>query len=366
MPVLLLLILIALAALIVWLGVPYLAKLHFGEPTPVLNGVDRWYFSFQILMGKNELSNPADPRGIEKDFIIESGESINSVAKRLESEGLINDSSAFRAYLIYKGADSQIKAGKFIISPGSSSLEIIESIQSSTSPIVSFYIYPGWRAEEIAAALPSSGIEVSPEAFLNLVHNPSLLADSSEFSTYPSLDGFLYPGVYEINRNVSTEELIRIFVAGFTNTVKPEVIGAINEQGLTLYEGVVLASIIQRETFMDDERAKMASVFYNRLRAGMKLETDPTVQYALGYSSEWGNWWKTPLNINDLGVNSSYNTYFVYGLPPTPISNPALPSILAVAYPEETPYYYFRAECDDSGYHVFSITFEEHLQKECK
>jgi len=98
----------------------------------------------------------------------------------------------------------------------------------------------------------------------------------------------------------------------------------------------------------------------------MKLETDPTVQYALGYSNEWGNWWKTPLKTKDLSVNSPYNTYNVYGLPPTPISNPDLASILAVAYPAESPYFYFRAKCDDSGYHDFSITFEEHLQKECK
>jgi UPF0755 protein len=96
------------------------------------------------------------------------------------------------------------------------------------------------------------------------------------------------------------------------------------------------------------------------------LETDPTVQYALGFSSEWGNWWKTPLQTGDLGVNSTFNTYVIPRLPPAPISNPALPSILAVAYPDDTPYFYFRANCDASGYHVFSITFEEHLSKGCK
>ena len=96
----------------------------------------------------------------------------------------------------------------------------------------------------------------------------------------------------------------------------------------------------------------------------MKLETDPTVQYALGYSDRWG-WWKTPLASADLEVNSVYNTYQYFGLPPTPISNPDLTSLQAVANPEETEYFYFRATCDNSGYHDFSQTFEEHLSKSC-
>ena len=146
----------------------------------------------------------------------------------------------------------------------------------------------------------------------------------------------------------------------------PDIVSAIHQQGLSLYEGITLASIIQRETFEDEERALMASVFYNRLRDGIKLETDPTVQYALGYSAKWGGWWKTPLQTKDLEVDSPYNTYVIQGLPPAPISNPELSSIMAVAYPEESSFYFFRAKCDNSGYHDFSITFAEHLSKECK
>jgi len=364
--VVLLTVLAGITLLLVWVGLPYFARAKFGEPSPGLTGFDRLNFSFQVLTGKNDLSTPADSAAPEQKFVIESGESVTSVAGRLEESGLINNAKAFRAYLVYKGLDSQIKAGKFKLSPASSAMEIIELIQSSTSPIVPFFIYPGWRAEEIAAALPTSGIEVDPDEFLQIIHQPKRLSGSTGFAVYPSLDGFLFPGEYEIDRMVSATELVHIFLARFSEQVTPEVISAIEKQGLTLYEGVTLASIIQRETFMDEERALMASVFYNRLRVGMKLETDPTVQYALGYSDGWGNWWKTPLKTNDLSVVSSYNTYNVYGLPPTPISNPDLLSIHAVAYPEESPYFYFRAKCDGSGYHDFSVTFEEHLQKECK
>lgn len=366
LPVLISLLLIVAAIVFVWFAIPYLAKLHFGEPASNLSGFNRFNFSAQVLAGRADLESAANSQGKEQRFTIESGEGVSSVAKRLEEEGLINDAGAFRAYLVYKGLDSQIKAGKFRLSPAFTSFEIIEQIQSVYSPVVQFYIYPGWRAEEIAAALPSSGIEVEPEEFLQIVHQPTLLIGSTSYADFPSLDGFLFPGSYEIERKTAAQELVLTFVHRFNERVTKETITAIENRGLTLYEGVTLASIIQRETFMDDERALMASVFYNRLSIGMKLETDPTVQYALGYSSEWGNWWKTPLKTKDLTVTSNYNTYNIYGLPPTPISNPDLASILAVAYPEDSPYYYFRAKCDDSGYHDFSITFEEHLQKECK
>jgi len=169
-----------------------------------------------------------------------------------------------------------------------------------------------------------------------------------------------------IDRKISAEGLVLTFLERFSQQVQPELIDKINAHGLSLYEGITLASIIQRETFKDEERAVMASVFYNRLREGMRLETDPTVQYALGYSKIWGNWWKTPLLTGDLKVNSPYNTYRIDGLPPTPIANPDLPSIEAVANPEVTDFYYFRALCDNSGYHNFSVTFEEHLSKGCQ
>ncbi len=362
----LLLLLLGVGILGVWLGVPALASRHFGTPAEYLTGFPRWNFSLQLLIHQNDLQTPASKKADDKKFSIATGESVSSVSQRLEQAGLINSADGFRAYLVYKGLDSKIKAGDFLLSGSITSLEIAEKIQASFAPIVPFYIYPGWRAEEIAAALPPSGIEVDPAEFLQIVSDATWLQELPEFADFTSLEGFLFPGAYEIDRKVNAEELVMIFLDRFNENMSPEIIDAIDAQGLTLYEGITLASIIQRETFMDDERSLMASVFYNRLQDGMKLETDPTVQYALGYSEKWGSWWKTPLKTNDLKVNSPFNTYLVYGLPPTPISNPDMPSILAVAYPEDSPYYYFRAVCDDSGFHDFSITFDEHLSKECK
>jgi UPF0755 protein len=137
------------------------------------------------------------------------------------------------------------------------------------------------------------------------------------------------------------------------------------QQGLSLFQAVTLASIVQREAIVEDEMPLIASVFLNRLKAGMKLESDPTVQYALGYQEESGKWWKSPLSLDELKVDSPYNTYLYSNLPPGPIANPGLNALKAVAFPAQTPYYYFRAACDGSGKHTFAETFEEHQLNAC-
>jgi UPF0755 protein len=126
-----------------------------------------------------------------------------------------------------------------------------------------------------------------------------------------------------------------------------------------------MASIIQREAVVDTEMPLIASVFYNRLAAGMDLQTDPTVQYALGYNNAQGTWWTNPLSRDDLNFDSPYNTYIYYGLPPGPISNPGEAALDAVAYPAESKYYYFQARCDGSGLHNFAETFEQHQENYC-
>jgi UPF0755 protein len=128
---------------------------------------------------------------------------------------------------------------------------------------------------------------------------------------------------------------------------------------------VTLASLVEREAVQNEEKPLIASVYLNRLRQEMKLDADPTVQYALGYNVVTQNWWTSPLTLIDLQVNSRFNTYLNTGLPPTPIANPGLDALRAVAFPSESNYLYFRARCDGSGFHEFAVTFEEHLANEC-
>ena len=364
-PILLVLLLVFVGVAILWLGVPIMAADSFGDAADNLTPFQKWNYSLQVLVHEKQLTTPASSTLLDTPFTISPGASVTSVAIQLEDYGLISNWQAVRYYIIYKGQDTQIKAGEFTLSPSMTAIEIANAIQSTYSDEVEFYIYPGWRAEEIAAALPTSGIEVSPDAFLAVVRNPSVLGLTGNLQGLASLEGFLFPGSYVINRQVTAEELVLIFIQRFNEIVTPDIQARLQNNGLTFYQGIVLASIIQRETFDDSERAMMASVFYNRLASGMKLETDPTVQYALGYSDAWGGWWKTPLALSDLSFQSPFNTYIISGLPEQPISNPDLPSILAVAQPESSSFYYFRANCDGSGSHVFSQTFEEHLSKVC-
>jgi UPF0755 protein len=145
-----------------------------------------------------------------------------------------------------------------------------------------------------------------------------------------------------------------------------EIIQGFAQQNLDLYDGVVLASIVEREAVQDEEMPLIASVFLNRLSANMKLDSDPTVQYSLGYNARQKTWWTNPLSTSDLAVDSPFNTYLYLGLPPGPIANPGLAALRAVAFPAQSPYYYFRADCDGSGRHLFATTFDEHIANGCK
>jgi UPF0755 protein len=127
---------------------------------------------------------------------------------------------------------------------------------------------------------------------------------------------------------------------------------------------VTLASIVEREAAVAEEMPQIASVFLNRLALGMKLDADPTVQFALGRQPD-GGWWKAGLTFADLEIDSPFNTYRFAGLPPGPIANPGLASLEAVAQPTETVYLFFRAACDGSGRHLFAVTFEEHQANAC-
>jgi UPF0755 protein len=172
--------------------------------------------------------------------------------------------------------------------------------------------------------------------------------------------------VYVLPRTTTAEVLVEGFLRNFSLHLTTDLREGFARQNLDIYQAVTLASIVQREAVVEEERAQIASVFHNRLREGMKLDSDPTVQYALGFDALRGTWWANPLSAAHLGIDSPYNTYLYTGLPPGPIANPSLSALRAVAFPAETPYFYFRARCDNSGLHNFSVTFEEHLQNGCQ
>lgn len=345
-------------------GIPSLAIQQYGTPSPGLSVRDQFEFSARLLWYGEQLTQPLDRNGEEQFFTIEPGESVPSIANRLEDNGLIRNAAAFRAYLIYTGLDTSIQAGEYSLSPALSTVDIARALQDATPEDIPFVILPGWRMEEIAASLVTSGLNISPDEFLIAASSAPPVLNFLPASA--SAEGFLYPDSYILPREMTVEGLLQEFLRNFSLHLTTDLREGFTRQGLDTYQAVTLASIVQREAVVPEEGAQISSVFYNRLNAGMKLDTDPTVQYAIGYNTSQNTWWTNPLSAADLEINSPYNTYLYAGLPPGPISNPSLEALQAVAFPAETPYFFFRARCDGSGLHDFAITFEEHLQNGCQ
>lgn len=341
--------------------IPREAEKLFGAPSSTLSTLQRYTYSTQLLLYTRDLLDPLNPAASKVEFKVLSGETASEVANALESQGLIHSADAFRAYLVYSGLDTALQIGSYELSPSMSSIDIAHRMMDATPDAVTFNILPGWRVEEVAATLPTSGLGISTEQFMGAVSYPGQTLPEG----FQTMEGLLAPGSYQIKRDASAQDLLNAFLARFNQDITGELLDGFKQQGLTISQGVILASIVQREAIVEDEQPKIASVFLNRLRSGSKLDSDPTVQYAIGYNKEQKTWWTNPLSTEDLAFDSPYNTYLYAGLPPAPISNPGLVALKSVAFPEETPYYYFRASCDHSGRHVFSITYEEHLANAC-
>jgi UPF0755 protein len=356
----------ALTASTLLIYLPLKAEKSFGKAATTLGPVQHLYLAGKLLLQSNELLRPRDLQGEEQLFKVELGESIQSITNRLEESGLIRNAEVLRHFLVYAGLDTKIQAGEYRLLPSVSALQIGRMLQDATKTEVEFNVFPGWRLEEIAAALPTSGLDIPAQTFLNAAWRPPAgYAFLEGIPSLASLEGFLFPDAYTLSRKTTADELMAILLSNFERQVDAELVKAFERQGLDLFQAVTLASMIQREAVLDEEMPVIASVFFNRLKAGMKLDSDPTVQYARGYNHGQGTWWTNPLSLDDLQVNSPYNTYQNLGLPPGPISNPGLSALKAVAYPAQTPYYYFRAACDGSGRHHFAETYEDHVQNAC-
>jgi len=350
--------------LMVWL--PKEVQGEYGKKaSSSLSIIQKLSYPLELYQAKDLLTDPMTISAEETKFEIEEGQSVAMISLRLEDEGLIPSAELFRTFLIYFGMDRNVQTGIFSLSGAMKPAEIAEAITDPLAKDIPFVILPGWRIEEIAKSLDQSGFAFDGIAFIQLAYSPSeelaLLINSVPNQ---SLEGYLFPGNYLFSRNIKIDEFVRSLLERFGKAVSGDLKEAINDRGLSIHEAVTLASIVEREAVIDEEKPLIASVFFNRLNIGMRLETDPTVQYSLGYDAVSG-WWKAPLSYADLEVTSEYNTYLNDGLPPGPICNPDILSVSAVAFPADTPYYYFRAACDGSNKHNFAITYEEHLSNAC-
>jgi UPF0755 protein len=350
------------AAGLALIGLPALAERHYGPPAPSLQALQVLQYSARLLWYDGLLTQPLDPNAPEQDFMVHDGEPVIAIAARLEQAGIVREVPAFRDYLVYTGLDKSIQAGSYSLSARLSIVDVARALQDATPAEIDFVILAGWRMEEIAASLPTSGLDITPESFIENAGNPAGFDFMAGAATN---EGILYPGVYIVARATTAPQLIDIIARNFGLHLTTDLREGFSRQGLSIYEGIILASIVEREAVVDEEKPLIASVYLNRLRAGIKLDADPTVQYALGYDLLRQTWWTNPLGAQDLNFDSPYNTYVHPGLPPGPISNPGLSALRAVAVPAESSYYYFRARCDGSGLHLFAETLDQQIQNEC-
>ena len=321
---------------------------------------------------RDELQRPASMDQRPVRFVVEPGTPARAIAQELQAKGLIRDATLFEAYVRVQGVANRLEAGTFVLSPSMSMVAIVEALQNAQAASITVTIPEGWRLEQTADFLSQAGV-LDGEEYRRRAQLGDLTGlDVSGYgflSARPagaSLEGYLFPDTYQLPAEGATAlDLLRRQLDSFGAKVVPLDEQAVAEGAtdLDLHAALTLASIVEREAVLPEERARIAGVYLNRLVAGMRLEADPTVQYAMGYQPESGQWWKTPVSLAEYSqVDSPYNTYLYPGLPPGPIASPGLESIRAVLYPEAHDFLYFVATPDGDGAHVFARTFQEHQE----
>lgn len=336
-----------------------------GQPSADMQDLEQILLTLYLFGNASALDRASGEQQEVIEFYVQEGENAAQVITRLEQMNLVSNGFLLRNYLRYRGLDVSIESGAYSLSGSMTIRELAEALQRALPPQTTLVVLEGWRIEQISEQLEEISSHETAQEFLRAVEtHPADFSFNNEFPEPVWIEGFLFPDTYLLEPDSTGDEIAGMMLANFNNKLDQELLNGFREQGLELHQAVTLASIVEREAVRPEERPLIAAVFLNRLALGMKLEADPTVQYALGKQAN-GEWWKSPLSLQDLAFDSPYNTYIYPDLPPRPIANPGLNSLQAVAKPEPTDYLYFRARCDDSGFHNFAITFEEHLENAC-
>jgi UPF0755 protein len=283
-------------------------------------------------------------------FEVPRGASLQAIAARLEAQGLIRNARAIEILARYRRLGSALRAGEYRLSPASTAGEILDTLASGRVATYEVVVPEGFTAAMIAARLADANL-ADAEEFLAWVRDPASPGFYGVEGT--SLEGYLFPETYRLSRGLTPRETAGVFVNQFL-AVWRELEPRARSRNLSMHEVVTLASIVEKETGIPEERPLIAAVFLNRLKRGMRLETDPAVIY--GIPDFDGNLRRA--DLEDPG--NPYNTYLIAGLPPGPIANPGRDALAAVVDPADVDYLYFVSRND--GTHHFSRTYRDHLR----
>lgn len=300
----------------------------------------------------------SEPSGVV-EFTIEEGESVEQIAQQLKDEGLINNTWYFRFYVSQAGLEGKLQAGSFSIPHGLSIKELAYLLQKAEFPDIWITIPEGLTTNEVAARLadsfsinPASSFDI--DQFLALAESPtSMIAEQVTLPAGNPLEGFLFPDTYRFPSDATTEYVINTLISTFSRRISEPQAKNIDDSGYSVYDIVILASILERETRSYDDRYLVADILLRRMENGWALEVDATLLYHFGD-------WTHIITVEDLALDTPYNTRKYPGLPPTPICNPGEETIRAILDPEPNDYWYYISDAEGTLH--YAETLEQHNQ----
>lgn len=282
-----------------------------------------------------------------QQIIVPQGSSFRDIAAELAKAGIVSNASAFRVYAKMAHADTAAHAGAFRFAPHQTAAQVLSQLESGGAQIAKWVTIPeGFTAKQIAQRLQDDGFGDAGAYENAFLHDSISIAGART----KNLEGYLFPSTYLVPIGASPKSVEDILTAQFRKELPRDARQKARERGLTVPQVVTLASLIEREAKADDERPLMAGVYYNRLRLGMPLEVDASIEYALPEHHD-------VITYGDLKIDSPYNTYRHAGLPPTPIANPGEASLQAAFNPKPSPYLYYVYK--GNGHHAFARTLAE-------
>lgn len=303
---------------------------------------------------RRELYLPLDPTGKEKPFLVKKGDNFLAIGKNLEKEFLIKNYFYFSLYSFCKRKHKNLKAGEYLLSPAMSIVEIAEKIINGQTNKIKITIPEGWTKEDIADLLEIKNLS-SREEFLNVANSPEKFYEQFNFlrknPELKDLEGYLFPDSYFFERPASPEEIISVFLRNFEKKVNSEMMAEIDRQNKSLFEIIIVASLIEKEVILKSDKEIVSGILWKRLSIGMPLQVDATITYLTKRKS-------TAITMEELKIDSPYNTYKYAGLPPGPISNPGIESILAAIFPQKTSYLFYLSS--KTGETIFSENAKDH------
>lgn len=307
------------------------------------------------FLWNNFINTPASTSTGEVVYEVRPGLTLTRVARDLESKQVIKNANWFLLLARVKGQQNAMKVGEYLLTLNMKPSEVLDVITSGRSLGRNFTIAEGLNIFEIADIYGKTGFGSKSE-FWRWVTDADF-ASSLVGERVTSLEGYLYPETYQITKYTDTKSVIRAMVARFLDVYLREVQPIALNSGMTRHQIVTLASIIEKETGAPEERPRISSVFHNRIKKGMMLQTDPTVLYG---KARLAGAFEMNITRKDLSTPTEYNTYVIKGLPPGPIANPGRAALLAALQPETTEYLFFVSQND--GTHIFTKKYEDHFR----